>query len=116
MTQRRHVLTQPDDILGVVPVDRRGKRVESLERKSVRLLITHNQTVVGIGTEVFDADAHSRDRAFEITAGVGKRCRVGERAEGTPDVALAGGEGEPVCDKARNRNERQDDNAGAHGE
>ena len=90
MTQRRHVLTQPDDILGVVPVDRRGKRVESLERKSVRLLITHNQTVWR------------------------QRCRVGERAEGTPD--LAGGEGEPVCDKARNRNERQDDNAGAHGE
>jgi hypothetical protein len=44
----------------VVPVDRRGKRVESLERKSVRLLITHNQAVVGIGTEVFDALLKSR--------------------------------------------------------
>lgn len=47
---------------------------------------------------------HRRHRALEIAAGVGERCRVGDSTEGASDVALAGGESEPIRYKARNRN------------
>ena len=82
----------------------------------MRSLETRNQTVVGTDTEVFDDDPHGRNRALEIAADLSERCRVGDSSEGASDVAFAGRKGEPIGDKAHDRNERQKNDAGADGE
>jgi hypothetical protein len=97
----------------VISIDGCGERFESLERGCMRLLETHDQIVVGTDTEVFDNDPHRCNRALEVAADVSERCRVGDRSEGAPDVAFTGRKGEPVGDKAHDRNERQKNDAGA---
>ena len=80
------------------------------------LLETYDQIVVGTDTEVFDDDPRGRNRALKIATDVSERCRVGNSSEGAPDVAFTGRKGEPIGDKAHDRNECQKNDAGANGE
>src|SRR5262245_40906848 len=82
----------------------------------MRLLETCDQLVVGANTEAFDDNPQIGNRALEIAADVSERCRVGDSSEGASDVALTGRIGEPIGDKAHDRNEHQKNNAGADGE
>jgi hypothetical protein len=94
IAERGHqVLAKPRNVFGVTLIDGRSQRFKSLERSRMRLRETHNQLVVGADTEVFDDDAHGRNRALEIAADVSERCRVCDSGESTSDVAFTGRKG-----------------------
>ena len=112
--QRHHVVAHADDIFGAVLIDRCRNGIETLERKRVGLLETHHQIVVWVDAEIFDDDAHRRDRAFKVAAGVGERVGLCNSSECAADIVFARDIGQAVGKKACNRDEGQDNDARSH--
>jgi hypothetical protein len=89
----------------VTLIDGCSQRFKSLERGRMRLPETHDQLVVGADTEVFDDDAHGRNRELlksRLTSASAVECVTVAKARPTslsPAVK--------VGDKTYDRNKRQ---------